>query len=183
MPCELLICNFNKGLWNRGYAVAVKDVPCEWGAKEGLPNWIILRITDATKDQVEQYMGTWPGNMFTYTVQAQNEQGYRVKFEIDPAYVNAVGLGGEIKKEVRDYLVESHQAVLVEYDWNYAVFDIPKPVVLAEVRLGLKLTFSAYVALRRYYFSSADMDYAVAQGGVIEFTAAQAQNRVIDNLA
>jgi hypothetical protein len=54
---------------------------------------------------------------------------------------------------------------------------------LAEVRAELKDMFSAYITLRRYYFSSADMDYAVSQGGIVELTAAQTKNRMIDNLA
>ena len=185
MGCECLIVANPKlqAGWSRGDVCVVKDQPCVWGAKEGPPNWVRLVIADATKAQVDSFLVEWSTGVFTATVQVENANGYRVRIEVDPGTISLGGLNKSVKIAVRDYLQNTWNASIRDYGDDYAVVDIPKPVDLLQVRAGLHDVFHARFAMRRYYFSSDDVDYALSQGGVIELTRDQALSHVKDRLA
>ena len=185
MPCECLIVANPKTAagWRKCEVCVVKDAPCDWGYSEGPPNWVILKISDATKSQVESFLGEWLTGIFIFSIVAQNEQGYRVRVEVDPEIISASGLNKSVRKGVRDYLVGTYQASIHEYGDDYAIVDIPKPADLLEIRDGLLDLFQERYAMRRYYFGSADVDLALSQGGIIELTRTQALNKINDRLA
>ena len=108
----------------------------------------------------------------------ENASGYRIKITADPASISATGKHATIKPKIQDYLVNEWGCTIVNYDGFQAVVDIPKPVDLLEVKAGLMDIFKERVDLRRYYFSSADVDLASANGGLIELTKAQVLNRI-----
>lgn len=56
MACELLIAAFNKGIYQVGDVIAIKDLPWTWGSKECPPNWIIVCISDASASELTNYL-------------------------------------------------------------------------------------------------------------------------------
>lgn len=184
MPCEILIKAFyTHGSYKRGYPVVVKDVPCVWGKKEGLPNFVRIRITDATKAQVNHYVAEQWKRLFTYSIVNQNVLGYRIRIEVDPSVISASGLNKEVAKEIRDFIYEEFGGILVEHGDDYAVFDVPKPIDLREAKETLNDFCEKVIDVRRWYFDDADVDQVVNAGGYMELTKKQVLNRIKDRLA
>ncbi len=182
MPCEILVVAVEKpGTTKRGFPWTVKDSPAEWGTKEGLPNWVKVRITDATKAQVEHYLGEWHKD-FVYSIVSEGVFGYRVKVEVDPELISLSGVNKSLSFGLGNYLRNTWKATLISYSDTEAVIDILKPVDLQKVKAGMSDLFKSRVSTRRYYFSSADVDTAVASGGLVELTRTQVLSRIKDGL-
>jgi len=182
MPCEILIAAVGKiGITQKGYPWIIKDCPCAWGKKECPPNWVILRLTDASKAQVEHFLNEWK-KQFAYQILAENELGYRIKVTVDPDFISVSGANKELRADLKDHIVTNYGASIVSYDGNEAVVDIPKPVSLLAVQADIYDIFSERVDTRMYYFSEADVDLALSKGGYIEMSRQQALNRIKSKL-
>ncbi len=182
MPCEILVVAVGKpGVTEKGYPWIIKDAPCVWGNKERLPNWVIVRITDATKAQAEHYLESWQKE-FVHEILQDHVMGYRVKVSVDPAFISASGANKELKARLKTDLVRNWGVSIVSYENYEVVFDIPKPVDLQALKAHVYDVFSERVDTRFYYFSSEDVDLALAQGGYIELTKAQVLNRIKNKL-
>ncbi len=182
MPCEILIVAVAKaGLTQRGYPWIIKDTPAIWGSKEGLPNWVILRIANATKVQVEQYLQSWY-KKFVYDILVDNAQGYRIRVKVDPLLVSASGVNKTIKSELKNMIVNDYSAAIVSYDDFEAIVDIPKPVDLQAVKNDVHDLFNERIDTRFYYFTEVDVALAEANGGVIQLTKKQVLNRIKSKL-
>lgn len=182
MPCEILIAAVGKsGVTKKGYPWIIKDIPCAWGTKERPPNWIVLRLNDASKAQVEHFLDSWY-KYFAYEILAENEQGYRVKVTVDPTLISASGANRQIRSEMKDHIIREWDASVVSYDDNQAIVDIPKPVDLLALKADIYDIFSERIDTRFHYFSEADVDLALAQAGYIEMTKQQAFNRIKSKL-
>lgn len=186
MPCEILVVNVPKDPYLRGEPVIIKDQPATWGAKEGLPNWGKLIITDKTKEQVENYLAPLR-SVFEYTVLGQNAQGKRIRIEIEPKIVEIFGAGKGMRQELYEWLQEVYQAENVPAQSNppYSyVLDFPDPDLdLQQLKLEFEDEAVDSLAPHRYHFSETDMDILVASGGVLSLTGNQAATRIIDRLA
>jgi hypothetical protein len=132
---------------------------------------------------VDSFLGEWSTGVFKATVQLENADGYRVRIEMDPSVISVSGLNKSVKIAVRDYLQNTWNAGIRSYGDDYVVVDIPKPVDLQVAWKDMKDVFHERYEMRRYYFSSEDVDYALSQGGVIELTRDQALSHVKDRLA
>lgn len=182
MSCEVLIAAVGKsGVTEKGYPWIIKDMPCSWGNKEGPPNWVILRITDANRAQVEHYLESWKKS-FVHEILKETVEGYRIKVSVDPAFISASGANKELRAELKDDLVQTWGISIVSYDNYTVVFDIPKPVNLQMLKAHVYDIFSERVDTRLYYFSSDDVDLALANGGFIELTKQQVLNRIKNKL-
>lgn len=185
MSCEVLVINIAKDPFLRGEPVVVKDQPCDWGTREGLPNYCILTISDASAAQVMHYLDPI-ALVFTYDVLASNENGYRLEVSINPAIVTEFGADKAMRTEMYTWLQENYSAVYVPLSSNppYSyVIDIPDPNLdLQELKQKFEEQFIQQLDPHRYYFPESDMDYAVSQGGYITLTAAQAASHIIDRL-
>ena len=180
MPCEILVVAVAKPrITKKGFPLVIKDTPATWGTKEALPNWIKVRITDATKTQVQKYLDSWHKD-FVYSILGENDQGYRIQLQVDPSLISVSGSNASIRPKLKDYLVRDWGASIVSHTTFTATVDIPKPVDLREVKAGISDIFKERVSICRYYFSSSDVDFAVANGGLVELTKAQVLSRIID---
>ena len=88
-----------------------------------------------------------------------------------------------LRADLKDYIVDVWGATIFGHNAYEAIVDIPKPVNLWEVANGISDIFKVRVDTRRYYFTSADVDTAIANGGVIELTKAQVLSRIQDKLS
>jgi len=166
----------------KGYPVVVAESPAGWGEGEGLPDFIQLSIPDATMAQVESFLDDWPIR-YTHTILVQNANGYRIKAEVDPAYISASNTGAaQIKTQMQEWVTQ-RGGIVVNFTSASMTFDIPKPVDLQELKTEFDDFFNDVLDIRRYYFSTADVDNAIAVGGQITLTRTQALNKIIDKLA
>jgi hypothetical protein len=188
MPVQILIKAADHGPYLRGYPVTIKDEPCEWGNNEGLPDFVILRVSDATKDQVEHFLGSWQ-KFFQFAILAENDLGYRVKIEVDPSVISANTTLSDsernmtLRSDLKVYITSQVGISIVDWSLTHVTVDITKPADLQAMKEDLYGVFAEQFDVRRYYFSSTDVDLAVAGGGSIELTKAQALNRIVDRLA
>jgi len=193
MPAQLMVFAWNKDAerW-KGAIVEVRDDIAP--GSHWLPDMVVVNITDATKAQVENYMEPWV-RTFDYEIQAENQNGWRIKISINPNIISELGLDKAFRTDMYQYLVNVWGAQLFEYDstnHSYAILDFPKPLIfipdnvektLVDLRADVADKLEDQVAYRRYGFPESDVDTAIAAGGYIEITAAQATARVIDRLA
>jgi hypothetical protein len=184
MPCEILISAVDLNATTKGTPKMAKDTPCVWGTQEGPPKYIILHITDASKAQVKHFFQTWR-TKFIYTILQENVAGYRIRVEMDPSVVSASGMNKNIRSDIKTYLVDEWDAVIVSYEDYEAVVDIPKVdgvLDLSKVKAGIVDRFQDRVAKRIYYFTESDVDWVIAQGGYVEMTRQEVLARVRSKL-
>lgn len=179
---EILIAAKDFNTFKKGWPVVVKESPAVWGSNEGLPRFVILTITDATRSQVVNYIKQWPIK-FSHEIVAENEQGYRIRIEVDEQYIDVSQRAkNKIKQEMADYLINEVEAVIVNWDDSQVTFDIAKPIDLQQLKNNFADVWDDVFEQRRWRFSEADVDLAIAQGGVITLTKNEVLNRIIDRL-
>ncbi len=186
MGIELLVVAVAKAPYLRGEPVAWKEQPCEWGAKETLPNWVRLIISDATIQQVQNFLAPLR-SVFTYTVVASTAEGYRIRVEINPAIVTIFGADAGMRADLYEWLQENYNAQNVPHlanpPYSYTL-DFPDPNLDSQkLREEFEDIAQQTLAPHRYHFSDTDVNTAIANGGVMAVTAAVAANRIIDRLA
>lgn len=187
--CEVLIAAKNLNHSLKGFPKHARNTPVVWGRKDCPPSYVILRITDADASQVNHFFAQWY-KTFSYEILNENDQGYRIRVTVDPACVSVSGTNREIRTAMKTYIVDTYGAVLFSHDGHEAVVDIPKPleqhgvaVTIPAMKADIHDKFSEYVAHRRFRFTSADVDYALAQpGGIIERTKSQVLAMIKDML-
>ena len=127
MSAEVLIMavDFPSSGFYKGYPVVVKESPAVWGSKEGLPNFIVLKITDTPASVVEHFLSDWKIK-YTHTIVNQNSSGYRIRVEVDPLYISASDVGAnQIKTEMQDW-VTNWGGSIVNFTSTSMTFDAPK---------------------------------------------------------
>jgi hypothetical protein len=167
------------GVFKKGYPVTSKDVPHPgWGMKERLPWFVVVRITDATKEQVDNYLKSWE-RILDYEVLQSTPQGFRLKvFCTNPG--NS-GLGNITKEMVESY-IEKYGGKIKEFTINSVTFDISKENA-EELKISLQNDLkNKIIYARQFYIDPAIVDTIIAQGGYIEVTRTQFLNYVHNRL-
>jgi len=199
MPCEVLIraTTTPENTRFKGDPQEVRDdsfLPQRpWGSKEGPPEFVILHVTDATAAQIQGYMDAVV-NTLTYTIQAENENGWRIRIDVNPAIPRDYGLDKGVRNDMRDMLVADWGGQVFDYDnvnHEYAVMDFPKPLMyiptneertLLALKSDVHDKFVDVLFRRRYRFSESDVDQVLGLGGKVDQTLAQVNAKVIDRL-
>ena len=184
MPCEILIKAVdspNPKKHQKGDIQCVRDISRPWGNAEGLPNWIKVRITDATVAEAESYL-SGVRDVLDWELVNSNANGRRYKLSIDPK-ITALAPGRGIRAKLRDYLISEYSASVHSYDPpSEAVLDIPNTDWQA-LRDDILDRFEDLALRRRYYFSDSAVDSVVNLGGYLERTKAQVAANIVDRLA
>lgn len=179
---DLLISANNMNTQQIGEVVDTKPDGQVWGRKEQPPNYVHLTVTGATRDEVVDYISFW-NIRFQHEILVENAQGYRIRTSVDPIYIAASELGKHaMKANMQDWAQNRWNATVVAFTSDSMTVDIPKPVDLAAMKLDFADYFDTTLGPRRYHFSAADVNTALANGGKITLTKAQALARVIDKL-
>ena len=197
MPCEVLIRATSSAVRFKGDPQTVRDdadLPTRpWGGREGPPEFVILHVTDATASQIQVYMDAVV-NTFEYEIQAENENGWRIRVSVNPAITRDYGPDKGVRNDMRDMLVADWGGQVFDYDnvnHEYAVMDFPKPLMyiptneektLLDLKADVHDKFETQVFRRRYHFSESDVDQVLGLGGKVDQTLAQVNAKVIDRL-
>jgi hypothetical protein len=163
-----------------------------FGSKEGLPNWLQVEISDATKVQVESYLEGWQIE-YEFTVFNQDAEYWFVRVEVDPAYITASGKGkNELKSEMVVMLeqpdgpyfaiVDLIQVDKIEVRLPKSQFPVQQD--LAPLKAQFNADFRFILELKRYYFDHALVDETVDSpyNGIRTVTTAQALNNLYDKI-
>ena len=181
MPIQCLIraneMQVRKGIL-KGMVEVIKEEPCVWGKKECLPDYVILRIPDATKDQASNFLMSWK-NTFEYSVTNVND-GKQITLSIDPRIIGVLGSGKALKSELRNFLVDRWNATIVSYNQYSVTFIVPSETNLQKMRNQFKDFWEEKIAFRIYMFSEQDVNWAISSGGFAEISRVQALQRIID---
>ena len=181
MPCEILVNAVAHRKAIKGQLVAVKDQPCVWGKREGLPDYVIVTISNATADQVRSRTLRWtdrPDYEVSIPIGGRKQIVITMPAKLAAAFPNL-----ELNPQrVRDYLVMRWGATITRHNRTEVVISVPQDTVLADLKADIMDRFERSVG-KRYHFSHADVDTAIAAGGRVTITRAQALARIVDRAA
>ncbi len=181
MPCQLLIAATTHRKQTKGEMLACRDEPTEWGGKEGPPNYVVVRIKNANAAQIEQFLRRWKTN-FAHSVSTLPDLSKQITVTISPRLTEIFGTIQGLRLQMKTHLEDQWGAAIVSYNSTQAVFNVPADTDLAALKADILDEFEEQVG-PRWLFSSADVDTALAAGGFVEVTKAQAQARIVDRTA
>ena len=175
MPVECLIHAVDHSKAGKGFIQDVRNVSDltahPWGNRESLPDYVILAISDVTKDQVDNYTDNWK-NELTYELLGSNTEGRRYKISVNLKIISAFGVDKGVRDDLKGYMISAYGAVVVDHAFNNEsiTLDIPNPLSVGwtlyvkQIREVLLDQFEEQVDTRRYIFNPADVDIAIAAG-------------------
>ena len=187
MGVEILVHAFDHDGIKKGSFATIKDDDqlsvSPWGNREGLPNYCVLRISDATKSQVENFLDGWVREISLELINS-NELGRRYKLSVNPKIIEIFGENKGFKQEFVDYLEMEYGAILVSFSkpQGHATFDIPNTDWQA-LRNDVIDKFEQTIDGHRYYFNNTDVDTIIASGGKATFNSVEAILKIVDRLA
>ncbi len=163
----------------KGAIVGVKDEPAVWGTKEGLPNYVIVTISNATMAQVGNYLDPWKSD-FQHAVVTLPGGEKEITVTITAQFMAAFGAG--LKAKMKTYLEDEWLATFTSYVPTQAVFEVPSGTDLAELKSSILDIFEDWFPFR-WIFDPAEVDIVIGLGGFVTVTKAQATDRIIDRTA
>lgn len=182
MPIQCAIrandAQISKGIL-KGMVEEVQDMPCEWGNAVGPPDYVIVQIDDATKEQAETFLQTWK-NVFRHDVSDADAETKRVVLSIDHKIVEVLGDGKALKQSLRELLINDWGVTVESYNSTSVTFTVPASSDLESMREQLMDQFEEVVAYRIYMFREADVDWALNNGGFANISRSQALTRIVD---
>lgn len=187
MAVELLVHAVGHRKAFKGTVQATRDVVdldrYPWGTKEGLPNYVIIRITDATKRDVPQYLENIR-NKFRFTLIQDKGTSRIYDITVDPKILALFGSDKGVTLEVLVVLNTKHPMTFVnrELDNSRLRVDVQN-TDFAELFDDTLDQFEQVLDPRRFHLASADVDSALANGGRLETTLSQINTGIVDRLA
>ena len=194
MPVELLIHAKTYRKAQKGFILDLRDVSVlaihPWSFRESLPDYIKVRITDSSKEQLDHLTDNWK-NELSYEELARIDGGRRFKISVNPRIITEFGPDKGIAADIKNELAREYGAVIFNVAMNkqWEIFDFPNPTKVGwtlhikQIKAFLLDNFESEVSTRRHIFSPADVDIATAAGGKISLNKEQALARVVDRLA
>lgn len=184
----------------KGDIVEIVDDGHEFGAKEGLPNFIRVTVTDRNATQIENYLERVT-RALDYEVLGSNELGARCKIE----YAVTGSVPKDISLALEEYVLSGGEqeldVQLFERSPDSLTVDIAIPLLSAKARRtrakriqeqnailkafrdDINDKFQEVIDHRRWCFSPSDVDGVVNSGGETAATAAQLQGKLVDKWA
>lgn len=184
MPVEMLVHAVGHAKAVKGAIQDIRDVAdlvnWPWGGREGLPDYVIVRVNGTTLAQVNQYRRQWR-KKFTYELMAQNASGRRYRISINARVLAHLGEVKGFKAAMREFLVGKYNAQVVSYtpSAGEVVLDIPN-TDWAGLAAEFNERFESLVAGRQYRFPVADVDAAISAGGRVSISRSTAIDRIVD---
>lgn len=180
MPSQILIAATTHSKETKGEMIAGRDEPTEWGGREGPPNYVILRISNASAAKVKWFVECWKTN-FQHSVSTNADLSKQVTVSISQKILDIFGSIRGLKLEMKTYLENKWEATVISWSptVNQMVFDVPANTDLTALKTDLLDKFEEQIG-PRWLFPEADVDIALGLGGLVELTRTQAQARIID---
>jgi hypothetical protein len=117
-----------RGCYKRGYPVAVYPDGTKWGNEERLPKFVIIKIPDATVEEVQHFIQSWQRQIDWAVVgQSLPLDGFRLRVFATNLSVTDQGVGaGKITRA----MVETYLT-----NWGASVFSVADNEVVFDVRI------------------------------------------------
>lgn len=174
MAVEILVILTTKlGSVLRGHPKRFKETPCAWSTIYSPPRYVILRVTGATTGQVGYFLEPWE-KYYAHTILNENDNGYRIRIEVDPNVISLSGLNKRIKSKFKQYIEYTWGGVTQSFGLDFIIFDIAKPVDLVQMKKEFADIFNVRFARRHFIFSETILTNAINAGGLLEITKAEA---------
>lgn len=180
MPVQVLIraTDHAQNGWKKGFPVEARDEPCSWARKEGLPDYVVLRIPNATATQVENFLASWRTD-FEYSQSTPSAGVVRLTAGINSQITVKTDFSG-LKQTIRDLITDDWGGTLVNWSTAHVTADFPDTIDIPALKADFVDKISEWVDHSVYRFSDADVDTVIAQGGFYEMPRAQVTARIID---
>ena len=178
MPCQLLVAATTHAKETKGEIIVVRDEPAVWGSMEGLPSHVIVRISNASAADVDQYLGRWK-TAFEHSVSTLPNLDKQITVMISQKIVDLFGTIQGLRLAMKTYLEDQWFATVISYNATEAVFNVPADTNLALLKAEIADQFEQQFG-HRYLFDPAEVDIAIGLGGFVDVTKAQAIARIID---
>ena len=179
---RLLVSNNNLNTQQIGEVVDTKDDGHVWGGREGLPNYVHIDITDATRDQVVYLTAEWKIK-YVLNIQVNNPQRIRYQIEVAAASISASGVGrAQLKTEMQQWAESQYNATVLAFTPETFTIDVPKPFDPVQFEKDFADIWKVVFDIRQYHFSQTDVTAAVTAGGTISFTLAEMLARIVNKL-
>lgn len=149
MGCELLIANFNKGIYKIGDVVAIKDTPCEWGSKECPPNWLIVQVSDANRLTYDSYLNRPWKRIFKFNLEGLSPTMATIRITIDPSVVSASGQNSGVPVDLQLFITGVLGGVILGSGTDYLLVQLPRSLDLPTVRREFQESFGARIGFLR----------------------------------
>ena len=169
-------------IWHKGDIAEVYESPHAFQAKEGLPTFVQIRITDRTKAQVDQFVEQWI-KQYRATSQGSNATYDFFRCEVRPEQVSQSGDGAAFPQSAKDALLAEFSGEV--HDQTATRLDMKVPIGTATVKdieLVMADSLDLPQAFRKFYFDPDALDTVIANGGQQVTTWAQAGQYVINRL-
>lgn len=190
MPYRMIIWAQDRedGKRVKGDLLTLLRIDQDWGSLSVPPRYVRVEVTDgATWENAHAWVSNWRIQYVFTTLDDQPTYAqYRV--EVDPDLIAVGGLGrDEMKQEMRDFIEDAppdsiwYGSTIDLFGISSMTVTVPKPHIKSNLKADFKDKFETKLG-RRYYFKESGVDWALAQGGEVQVTQAQAINNLVDRL-
>jgi len=187
MPVDLLVHATTHPKAVKGTIQDVRDVSelsvRPWGRREELPNFVRLRIRDASKADVVPFLASVKNE---FVVSQKTNAGRTRTYDITVKDVRVLTKFGNAKGATLVFvegLSRNHKAQFVSRELDNSRLTITArdttPEALADDILDM---FQETLSSRRFHMDPLDVDLAIAAGGFIQVNAVQVIPRIVDGL-
>lgn len=187
MAVEILLHAFTHDKALKGTPVVVKCCSqlsiSPWGTREGLPNYVVLEVTDIEKEDCLFCMDAVK-RLITCELVSSNILGRRYKLSVDPRIPAKLGVDAAFGDALLYYIQDEYSGANVS--WNpeigECVFDIPHQDNWTTFENKMESMFKENLMVNRYHFPEADVDTIIANGGKLTEDSSGIYSRLIDRL-
>jgi hypothetical protein len=165
MPCEIAILkNAKAPYWKTGNIVEVRDVPCEWGSRVTLPNWIIIEVPDATAAEMA-YLTDAMDDLLTFMITNETPLKYTVKIEGNPGYLSRPGMMGAFQSSISKVLLAINKAKTKNRGNGFIVVEITKPANMVEIQAEIYNRITNHFIFKKYSLEESEVNQIASGSG------------------
>ena len=179
---ELIVCAKDRhiGIWEKGYISSYQEYPPgrSWMGRDGRPNKVYISVANATLNDVSSYIAQWHKNYkaeITNVLATTNE----IRITVDPDSVSTKGVGNGVEQQVKDTIVSTFSAEVVDSQANLFDVEIDKATPLKDVEEHLHDVGDKPFRTRRMRVKESVVDTLNAsETGQVEMTLTELENSV-----
>jgi hypothetical protein len=179
MPCGLSIAARNlAGIRKKGHIIAVRPHSL-FGNAVTLPDFVRLTISDATKEDVDDWTKGWNVG-FDFVIESQNPSQWNCRVEVDAESLDiSRRSAARMTPEMERVLERRTGGTVTERTTELIRIGIPKDTnALPAVKENFNDIFGELFEYRLYRFPVARVDNWIAAGGEVTRTLAQAASYI-----
>lgn len=181
---RLLISNNNANTQQIGEVVDVKKFGVVWGSGGQPPNYVHIDISDTTRVHDSAFFLEKWEIIYSLEEQINNPQRIRYIIQVNEDSISNSGVGqDQLKIGMVKWAEDNYNGTALAFTPERFTVDVPKPFDSVQFVSDFADVWNDVFDIRRYHFSQTDVDAAIAAGGLLTFTFADAESRIIDKKA